>query len=278
MAKPPASSQKAGRCEASRSAPTAARAGDPAGGGGASASVAPYGSRPTSLGRSRSRSRTSGTTASAQAATVSDAVRQPDRSTRTATSGRKTSCPVALPAVRMPVTRPRRAVNHRLATVAAKTSAIEPVPTPTRTPQHATSCQLEVMRVVSALPSAMASSAVVTTRRIPKRSISAAANGAVRPKSSRLTETASETVEVLQPNSSCSGTMNTLGVARKPAAPTSTAKVTAATPQARCGIRLTRGRPGRCSWRSRPACPPGRAPRPRRTRRGAPDAAPSRGR
>jgi hypothetical protein len=37
------------------------------------------------------------------------------------------------------------------------------------------------MNTVSPLPAATTSSAAVTTRRIPKRSISAAANGAVSP-------------------------------------------------------------------------------------------------
>ena len=50
------------------------------------------------------------------------------------------------------MTRPRRATNQRLATVAANTSAIDPVPSPTSTPQQATSCQLWVIPVVSALP------------------------------------------------------------------------------------------------------------------------------
>ena len=58
-----------------------------------------------------------------------------------AITGRKISWPVALAAVRMPITRPRRATNQRLAMVAAKTRAIEPVPRPISTPQVSTSCQ-----------------------------------------------------------------------------------------------------------------------------------------
>ena len=61
------------------------------------------------------------------------------------------------------------------------------------------------MNTVSPLPAATSSSAAATTRRMPKRSISAAANGAVSPNSSRLTETAAEIVPSDQPNSSCSG-------------------------------------------------------------------------
>ena len=61
-------------------------------------------------------------------------------------------------------------------------------------PSSRISCQLAVMKTVSPLPSATTSSAHMTTRRMPKRSISAAANGAVRPYSTRLTETAAEMV------------------------------------------------------------------------------------
>ena len=98
-----------------------------------------------------------------------------------ATSGRNTSCPVAPPAVRIPDTSPRRATNQRPVTVATSDSAIDPVPRPTSTPQSRTSCQLAVMKTVRPLPSAVSSSAQTTTRRMPNRSISAAAKGAVRP-------------------------------------------------------------------------------------------------
>ena len=94
------------------------------------------------------------------------------------------------------------------------------------------SCQLAFMNTVSPLPAATSSSAPITTRRMPNLSISAAANGAVRPYSSRLTETAAEIVASGQPNSSCSGCNRTDGVARNPAAPTSATKATAATTQA----------------------------------------------
>ena len=67
-------------------------------------------------------------------------------------SGRKTSWPEAPAAVRMPVTRPRRATNQRLVTVAAKASAIEPVPRPTSRPQHSISCQAAVIQTVRPAP------------------------------------------------------------------------------------------------------------------------------
>src|SRR4051812_12461392 len=69
---------------------------------------------------------------------------------------------------------------------------------------------------------------------MPKRSMRAAAKGAVRPKSRRLIETAAEIVPSDQPNSSCSGWISTPGVARKPAAPTRAMKATTATDQAGC--------------------------------------------
>lgn len=84
-------------------------------------------------------------------------------------------------AVSTPVTRPRWRTNQRSTTVAANTSAIDPVPSPTSTPQKSSSCQLAVISTVSPLPAAISSRATATTRRMPKRSMSAAAKGAVRP-------------------------------------------------------------------------------------------------
>jgi hypothetical protein len=43
-------------------------------------------------------------------------------------------CPLAVPAVNTPVTKPRRATNQRLATEAASTVAMQPEPMPTSTP------------------------------------------------------------------------------------------------------------------------------------------------
>src|SRR5918995_7181498 len=111
---------------------------------------------------------TSGTTLSAAAATISDAQRQPCWVVTAATTGRKISCPVALAAVSTPVTKPRRASNHRVATVATNPIEIEPVPTPTSTPHNSTSCQLAVIVTLSAEPDAINSSAAVNTGRTPK--------------------------------------------------------------------------------------------------------------
>jgi hypothetical protein len=126
------------------------------------------------------------------------------------------------------MTRPRRLTNQRLATVAANTSAIDPVPRPMSTPQSRTSCQLLVTPTLRPLPAAISSRATLTTARTPNRSIRAAANGAVSPNSTRLTPTASDTSPRDQPNSSWRGTIRTPGAARNPAAQSSATKATPA--------------------------------------------------
>ncbi len=65
--------------------------------------------------------------------------------------------------------------------VVANAPAIEPLPSPTNTPQHSTSCQGSRISMVRPEPTEMVSSAQTTISRTPNRSISAAANGAVRP-------------------------------------------------------------------------------------------------
>ncbi len=127
------------------------------------------------------------------------------------------------------MTRPRRSTNHRLAMVAANTSAIAPVPVPISRPQNTSSCQEAVMTMLPPEPSATRTRAAEMTRRIPKRSIRAAAKGATSPKSTRLMLTASDMTLVDQPNSSCSGTIRAPGAPRKPAAPSSARNATAAT-------------------------------------------------
>ncbi len=164
----------------------------------------------------------------------SEAARHPQPSAVQATSGRNTSWPVAPPAVSTPDTRPRRCTNHRPVTVATSDRAMEPVPRPTTTPHSRTSCQAAVMTTVSPLPVAVRSRAQTTTRRIPKRSMRAAANGAVSPYSAMLTATAADTVVVDHPNSSRSGSTRTPGTARNAAAPTRARNVTPATHHAGC--------------------------------------------
>ena len=128
-----------------------------------------------------------------------------------------------------------RPFSLRVAIVATKPIEIAPVPEPTRTPHSATNCQLAVIVTLSALPAAIRVRAPASTGRTPKRSISAAANGAVRPKSVMFTDIASPTVPCDHPNSWCRGCIITPGTERKPAAPRIAMKLTAATTQAQCG-------------------------------------------
>ena len=86
--------------------------------------------------------------------------------------------------------------------------------------------------MVNPAPIATVVSAITVTRRRPNRSTTAAANGAPRPYTSRFTATAPPISAGDQPNSCCSGSSSTPGVARNPAAVNSTTNVAAATTQA----------------------------------------------
>ena len=167
------------------------------------------------------------TSSTATTATQIDAAFQPYCRTSNASAGRKTSWPVAFAAVMIPVTSPRRRTNQRCATIAANGTDTAPVALPITTPHSSCSCHGCEILVVASDAIATIASAAITTRRIPKRSCSAAANGAARPKHTRLIETADEIVARLQPNWSCSGTIITLGAERKPALITRTSSVTA---------------------------------------------------
>ena len=129
----------------------------------------------------------------------------------------------------MPIIRPRRATNQRVATIAASTLATKPMPEPTNTPHSTMSCQDCVISGSSATPVPMMHSAPTMVPRTPKRSIVAAENGAISPYRPMQTPTASEMVARLQPNSVSNGTTNTPGTARIPAPISSTMKVTPAT-------------------------------------------------
>ncbi len=109
------------------------------------------------------------------------AARQPSSAAVRAMSGRKSSWPVALAAEKMPVTSPRWVWNHRFATMAPNTRAIAPVPTPMNTPHSSQSCHGRVITVVRPLATPTTTRAMATVRRTPKRSMKAAANGAMRP-------------------------------------------------------------------------------------------------
>ena len=66
--------------------------------------------------------------------------RQPVRVTRMPKSGRKISWPVALLAVRMPITVPRFVSNQRLTIVAPATRLMLPAPMPTMPPHSSKNC------------------------------------------------------------------------------------------------------------------------------------------
>src|SRR5690606_15667151 len=211
MANPPASSQNVLVLAASRSMrrlrstllPDTGRA-------ASSPSVAPYAVVPTSLGWSRISSPTSVTTARAARSRAIAAPLKPYTWASAATNGRRSSCPVAPAAVSPPLTKPRRFTTQRPVIVATNGIDIEPVPTPTSTPQHNNNCHGSVMNTVSPAPAATSTSAQATTRRIPNRSINAAANGEITPNNTRLIDTAEPIVPWDQPNSSCNGSISTL--------------------------------------------------------------------
>ena len=116
--------------------------------------------------------------------------------------------------------------------IAASGTASAPVAEPTTTPHSRYNCHGCVMNTDSPAPTATWQSANVTTLRTPKRSTIAAAKGAPRPYTIRLTDTAPPISACDQPNSWPSGTIRTLGTERKPAAIMSTTNVTAATTKA----------------------------------------------
>jgi hypothetical protein len=145
-----------------------------------------------------------------------------------ASIGRNTSWPVAFAADSIPSTRPRRASNQRLATMAASTIDVTPVPVPTSTPHNSVNCHEVFIPVVSVTAVPSSAMAASTTRRSPHLSITDAANGPRRPKSAMLMATAAEMTVRSHPNSPSSGTISTPGVERMPAVTSMTANVTAA--------------------------------------------------
>ena len=163
------------------------------------------------------------------ASTSSSALRHPSDWLRLASSGRKTSWPVAVLAVSRPTTRPRRAENQRVATVAPSTIAVSPVPMPTITPQSRKSCHSVVIHSEQKMPAPINVSATAATRLTPNRFMKAAANGPSSPKSTRRIAKADEMSDVDHPNSVCSGPIRTPGAPTAPAVTSIVRKVTLAT-------------------------------------------------
>ena len=108
------------------------------------------------------------------------------------------SWPVALLAVRMPITVPRLVSNQRFTIVAPATRLIEPAPTPTMPPQSMRNSHDCVMKIDAAAATAISASAPAIVRRRPKRSNTPAANGPMSPNSSRFSAIAAEIVAVVQ--------------------------------------------------------------------------------
>jgi hypothetical protein len=81
------------------------------------------------------------------------------------------------------------------------------------------------------MPAPIRRSAMLATRRMPKRLMKAAANGPIKPNSTRRMAKAEEISDVLQPNSSCRGPISTPGVPTAPAVTSMVRKVVAATTQ-----------------------------------------------
>jgi hypothetical protein len=119
-----------------------------------------------------------------------------------------------------------------VATIAASTIAVTPVPAPTTMPQRRKNCHSADICVDTATAALISASAPSTTRRRPQRSITEAANGPINPNNAMLTAIDAEITARLHPNSCSSGTMNSPGVARTPAVISITTKVTRAMIQA----------------------------------------------
>src|SRR5208283_947433 len=185
-------------------------------GGRTTISFEPNGPRPIAAGLSGSISSTSGISARITAATTVGTVCQPCDTTRLASSGRKTNCPLALPAVSSPTTRPRRATNQRLATAVARPTIPAPEPSPTSTPQVRYNCQISVTKPLSPAPMTSSTIEASTVRFNPMTWIRPAANGPTRPNSRMFSDTAPEIAAAFQPNAACNGTISTPGAARTP--------------------------------------------------------------
>ena len=145
------------------------------------------------------------------------AARQPKWAVRFASSGRNANWPVAVLAARSPMTRPRRAENQRVATVAPSTIAVSPVPTPITTPHNRKSCHNRDIPSDRRMPPEMMPSETSIIRLTPNRFMKAAAKGPIRPNSRKRMARAAEISDALQPNSCCRGTMNTPGAPMVPA-------------------------------------------------------------
>ena len=201
-------------------------------GGSTTTSCVPNAPMPIAAGLSGSISSTTGISARITSATTSGTLCHPCETTRWASSGRKTNCPLALLAVSRPTTSPRRSTNQRLAIAVARPTIPAPDPRPTNTPQVRYNCQISVMKPLSPAPITSNTIEISTVRFRPIVWISPAAKGPTSPNSRMFSDTAPEITPGLQPNASCSGTISTPGVARTPTEARMTTNITATTTQA----------------------------------------------
>jgi hypothetical protein len=72
---------------------------------------------------------------------ISELVRHPSSVAMSMSAGTKTNWPADVDAPNMPITRPRRVTNQRVATVAPNTPEMMPVPTPLTPPQRIANCK-----------------------------------------------------------------------------------------------------------------------------------------
>src|SRR6056300_507476 len=124
----PASNQNSGRRAARRKSPLS---GDFVGSG-----VPPYGASPTSAGASRISHAVGNAVTSSSTAPISSDRRQPEFAASAVKKGKNTNRPALVDAPKIPVTNPRRSTNHRFATVAPSTLAINPLVNPAPKPNH----------------------------------------------------------------------------------------------------------------------------------------------
>ena len=127
----------------------------------------PYGSKPRSDGRLRTKANASSAITMAPKNTGTTAERQPQCSIIQAATGKNASCPVAELAASAPITSPRRPTNQRFATTAPSTSAVRPVPMPSIRLQTMNSCHNCEASVTSAMPEPTSASPVHITARSP---------------------------------------------------------------------------------------------------------------
>ena len=85
------------------------------------------------------------------------------------------------------------------------------------TPQNSIRCQSLVITSAPISPISISATATSTTGLKPYLSISAAVNGAIRPKSTILSASATDISSVLQPNSLVSGTIKAPEMPMQPA-------------------------------------------------------------